>query len=51
LKVERKVRRRPKTGNPALPRKLKRSLNREKQLLEELADLGAENAYIKNLMP
>lgn len=49
LKVERRGRGRPKTRNPAMPRKSKRPLTREEQLLEELADLRAENAYLKKL--
>lgn len=49
LKVERRGRGRPKTRNPAMPRKPKRPLTREEQLLEELADLRAENAYLKKL--
>jgi hypothetical protein len=32
-----------------MPRKPKRPLTREEQLLEELADLRAENAYLKKL--
>ena len=32
-----------------MPRKPKRDLTREEQLLEELADLKAENAYLKKL--
>ena len=47
LKVERRGR--PKTRNPAMPRKPKRPLTREEQHLEELADLRAENAYLKKL--
>lgn len=47
LKIERQGR--PKTRTPAMPRKPKRPLTREEQLLEELADLRAENAYLKKL--
>lgn len=37
-------------GRPSImPRKPKRPLTREEQLLEELADLRAENAYLKKL--
>jgi transposase len=37
-------------GRPSImPRKPKRPLTREEQLLEELADLKAENAYLKKL--
>lgn len=37
-------------GRPiTMPRKPKRPLTREEQLLEELADLRAENAYLKKL--
>ena len=32
-----------------MPKKLKKSLTREEELLEELADLKAENAYLKKL--
>ena len=35
--------------SPTMPKKLKKSLTREEQLLEELADLKAENAYLKKL--
>ena len=49
LKVERRGRVRTKTTSPAMPRKPKRPLTREEQLLEELADLRAENAYLKKL--
>lgn len=34
---------------PTMPRKPKKPLTREEQLLEELADLKAENAYLKKL--
>jgi transposase len=34
---------------PIMPRKPKKPLTREEQLLEELADLRAENAYLKKL--
>lgn len=34
---------------PSMPRKPKKFLTREEQLLEELADLRAENAYLKKL--
>ena len=38
------------TGRPIkMPRKPKRPLTREEQLLEELASLKAENAYLKKL--
>lgn len=37
-------------GRPStMPRKPKKPLTREEQLLEELADLRAENAYLKKL--
>lgn len=37
-------------GRPAtMPRKPKKPLTREEQLMEELADLRAENAYLKKL--
>ncbi|MFT4854972.1 MAG: transposase [Algoriphagus sp.] len=37
-------------GTPStMPRKPKKPLTREEQLLEELADLKAENAYLKKL--
>lgn len=49
LRVERRGGGRPKARNPAMPRKPKRPLTREEQLLEELADLRAENAYLKKL--
>lgn len=49
LRVERRGRGRPELRNPAMPRKPKRPLSREEQLLEELADLRAENAYLKKL--
>lgn len=49
LRIERRGRGRPKTRNPAMPRKSNRPLTREEQLLEELADLRAENAYLKKL--
>jgi transposase len=32
-----------------MPRKHKKPLTREEELLEELADLRAENAYLKKL--
>lgn len=39
-----------RTGRPIkMPRKPKRPLTREEQLLEELASLKAENAYLKKL--
>lgn len=47
LLVERRGR--PKSRTPSMPRKPKRPLTREEQLLEELADLRAENAYLKKL--
>jgi transposase len=49
LRVERRGRGKPKIRTPAMPRKPKRPLTREEQLLEELADLRAENAYLKKL--
>ncbi len=49
LRIERRGRGRPITRNPTMPRKPKRPLTREEQLLEELADLKAENAYLKKL--
>lgn len=49
LRIERRGRGRPKAINPAMPRKSKKTLTREEQLLEELADLRAENAYLKKL--
>ena len=49
LRVERRGRGNPKIRTPAMPRKPKRPLTREEQLLEELADLRAENAYLKKL--
>lgn len=49
LRVERRGRGKPKIGHPAMPRKPKKPLTREEQLLEELADLKAENAYLKKL--
>ncbi|WP_373397043.1 hypothetical protein V8V91_20995 [Algoriphagus halophilus] len=39
-------------GRPIkMPRKPKRPLTREEQLLEELASLKAKNAYLKSFMP
>jgi transposase len=49
LRVERRGRGRPEFRNPTMSRKPKRPLTREEQLLEELADLRAENAYLKKL--
>lgn len=49
LRVERRGRGKPKIRTPAMPRKPKRPLTREEQLLEELSDLRAENAYLKKL--
>lgn len=49
LRVERRGRRITKARAPAMPRKPKIPLTREEQLLEELADLRAENAYLKKL--
>ena len=49
LRVERRGRGRPELRKPAMPRKPKIPLTREEQLLEELADLRAENAYLKKL--
>lgn len=49
LRVERRGRGKPKIRTPVMPRKPKRPLTREEQLLEELADLRAENAYLKKL--
>lgn len=49
LRVERRGRGILTERNPAMPRKPKIPLTREEQLLEELADLRAENAYLKKL--
>lgn len=49
LRVERRGRARPELRAPVMPRKPKKPLTREEQLLEELADLKAENAYLKKL--
>ena len=49
LWVERRGRGKPKIRTPAMPRKPKKPLTREEELLEELADLRAENAYLKKL--
>lgn len=49
LNVERRGRGGPKTRHQTMARKPKRPLTREEQLLEELADLRAENAYLKKL--
>jgi transposase len=49
LRVERRGRGKPKIRTPAMPRKPKKPLTREEELLEELADLRAENAYLKKL--
>ena len=49
LRVERRGRGKPKIRTLVMPRKPKRPLTREEQLLEELADLRAENAYLKKL--
>lgn len=49
LKVEQRGRKTTKARVPSMPRKPKRPLTREEQLLEELADLRAENAYLKKL--
>lgn len=49
LRVERRGRGTLTERNPAMPRKPKIPLTREEQLLEELADLRAENAYLKKL--
>ena len=39
-----------KRGRPkSMPRKPKKPMTREEQLLDELADLKAENAYLKKL--
>ena len=48
LRIERRGRGKPKIRTPAMPRKRK-TLTREEELLEELADLRAENAYLKKL--
>jgi transposase len=49
LRVERRGRGKPNLRLPIMPRKPKKPLTREEQLLEELADLKAENAYLKKL--
>jgi transposase len=49
LRVERRGRGKPKIRTPDMPRKPKKTLTREEELLEELADLRAENAYLKKL--
>jgi transposase len=49
LRIERRGRGKPKIRTPAMPRKPKKTLTREEELLEELADLRAENAYLKKL--
>ena len=49
LMIERRGRGKPKIRTPAMPRKPTSPLTREEQLLEELADLRAENAYLKKL--
>jgi transposase len=49
LIVERRGRGGPKIRHQTMARKPKRPLTREEQLLEELADLRAENAYLKKL--
>lgn len=49
LRIERRGRGKPNSRHPSMPRKPKRPLTREEQLLEELADLKAENAYLKKL--
>jgi len=49
LRIQRRGRGKPKIRTPAMPRKPKKPLTREEELLEELADLRAENAYLKKL--
>lgn len=49
LQKDRRGRTHSKIRAPTMSRKPKKPLTREEQLLEELADLRAENAYLKKL--